>query len=140
MIRRPPRSTRTDTLFPYTTLFRSGEPLQFRLLLGIDQRRVAADIGRVAIQHAGDGAPVGLLEAVAAELHERRAFQPGLHLVEEGRPGFGRRDPLAIPFGQALVEALPVEGEPILPAQAEPRLDLAELRALEAGEIGRAHV
>src|SRR3546814_19246675 len=26
MIRRPPRSTRTDTLFPYTTLFRSGLP------------------------------------------------------------------------------------------------------------------
>src|SRR3546814_6611038 len=25
MIRRPPRSTRTDTLFPYTTLFRSNE-------------------------------------------------------------------------------------------------------------------
>src|SRR3546814_3844402 len=24
MLRRPPRSTRTDTLFPYTTLFRSG--------------------------------------------------------------------------------------------------------------------
>src|SRR3546814_9445155 len=29
MIRRPPRSTRTDTLFPYTTLFRS--PLSFAL-------------------------------------------------------------------------------------------------------------
>src|SRR3546814_18366027 len=28
MIRRPPRSTRTDTLFPYTTLFRSYEPDQ----------------------------------------------------------------------------------------------------------------
>src|SRR3546814_6478360 len=27
MIRRPPRSTRTDTLFPYTTLFRSGEAI-----------------------------------------------------------------------------------------------------------------
>src|SRR3546814_4128453 len=26
MIRRPPRSQRTDTLFPYTTLFRSPEP------------------------------------------------------------------------------------------------------------------
>src|SRR3546814_16676068 len=26
MIRRPPRSTRTDTLFPYTTLFRSNPP------------------------------------------------------------------------------------------------------------------
>src|SRR3546814_15532799 len=33
MIRRPPRSTRTDTLFPYTTLFRSSHvllPLQRR--------------------------------------------------------------------------------------------------------------
>src|SRR3546814_1599998 len=28
MIRPPPRSTRTDTLFPYTTLFRSGRPEQ----------------------------------------------------------------------------------------------------------------
>src|SRR3546814_1055421 len=28
MIRRPPRSTRTDTLFPYTTLFRSPVPAQ----------------------------------------------------------------------------------------------------------------
>src|SRR3546814_9178576 len=27
MIRRPPRSTRTDTLFPYTTLFRSRQPV-----------------------------------------------------------------------------------------------------------------
>src|SRR3546814_4523948 len=27
MIRRPPRSTRTDTLFPYTTLFRSARPV-----------------------------------------------------------------------------------------------------------------
>src|SRR3546814_1849083 len=29
MIRRPPRSTRTDTLFPYTTLFRSMPGLAF---------------------------------------------------------------------------------------------------------------
>src|SRR3546814_1681910 len=29
MIRRPPRSTRTDTLFPYTTLFRSLVPCEF---------------------------------------------------------------------------------------------------------------
>src|SRR3546814_12013561 len=28
MIRRPPRSTRTDTLFPYTTLFRSAEKIK----------------------------------------------------------------------------------------------------------------
>src|SRR3546814_11132700 len=30
MIRRPPRSTRTDTLFPYTTLFRSVLPVTVR--------------------------------------------------------------------------------------------------------------
>src|SRR3546814_1253615 len=32
MIRRPPRSTRTDTLFPYTTLFRSADAHPSRLL------------------------------------------------------------------------------------------------------------
>src|SRR3546814_14426576 len=36
MIRRPPRSTRTDTLFPYTTLFRSPA-------LGTATRRAAAE-------------------------------------------------------------------------------------------------
>src|SRR3546814_9774007 len=30
MIRRPPRSTRTDTLFPYTTLFRSTQREQWK--------------------------------------------------------------------------------------------------------------
>src|SRR3546814_18756516 len=30
MIRRPPRSTRTDTLFPYTTLFRSDDKIALR--------------------------------------------------------------------------------------------------------------
>src|SRR3546814_988178 len=33
MIRRPPRSTRTDTLFPYTTLFRSKAYLLLRFFL-----------------------------------------------------------------------------------------------------------
>src|SRR3546814_8413606 len=35
MIRRPPRSTRTDTLFPYTTLFRSVDILRLRRIDGI---------------------------------------------------------------------------------------------------------
>src|SRR3546814_1090087 len=38
MIRRPPRSTRTDTLFPYTTLFRSLD------VLDIAQHRFLAEI------------------------------------------------------------------------------------------------
>src|SRR3546814_3376324 len=36
MIRRPPRSTRTDTLFPYTTLFRSTVPLEGEALPSSD--------------------------------------------------------------------------------------------------------
>src|SRR3546814_19618570 len=32
MIRRPPRSTRTDTLFPYTTLFRSLQPVNTKIV------------------------------------------------------------------------------------------------------------
>src|SRR3546814_5206300 len=47
MIRRPPRSTRTDTLFPYTTLFRSELELE-------------SDLGRVG--RFGDGVLVGSVE------------------------------------------------------------------------------
>src|SRR3546814_2003720 len=36
MIRRPPRSTRTDTLFPYTTLFRSAKAKTINKYLGKD--------------------------------------------------------------------------------------------------------
>src|SRR3546814_3467808 len=52
MIRRPPRSTRTDTLFPYTTLFRSllgagwrnsaYRPARYRSSLSADIRRLMA--------------------------------------------------------------------------------------------------
>src|SRR3546814_11580722 len=38
MIRRPPRSTRTDTLFPYTTLFRSDEMPDAALHRAFDKR------------------------------------------------------------------------------------------------------
>src|SRR3546814_15238638 len=40
MIRRPPRSTRTDTLFPYTTLFRSDESMTGTM----DRPRLSVDI------------------------------------------------------------------------------------------------
>src|SRR3546814_20169063 len=46
MIRRPPRSTRTDTLFPYTTLFRSpGE------LVGKDLLPVSFEAGESGFDH-----------------------------------------------------------------------------------------
>src|SRR3546814_3677062 len=37
MIRRPPRSTRTDTLFPYTTLFRSNCMKEFEMRHGMNR-------------------------------------------------------------------------------------------------------
>src|SRR3546814_7995626 len=59
MIRRPPRSTRIDTLFPYTTLFRSGRnaPGGHRA----DQRCRLGDIGdgRKNQLHRQDGAATG---------------------------------------------------------------------------------
>src|SRR3546814_7368959 len=49
MIRRPPRSTRTDTLFPYTTLFRSMVRLRERLdTRGLGCRLIADWFGFLA--------------------------------------------------------------------------------------------
>src|SRR3546814_19837640 len=45
MIRRPPRSTRTDTLFPYTTLFRTKAQQRARMYaksLGMEVRRIVS--------------------------------------------------------------------------------------------------
>src|SRR3546814_2051974 len=63
MIRRPPRSTRTDTLFPYTTLFRSAEGVEEgpRLVHRVEAFGLLA--GHVDAL-AGDDAEAGLLEAV----------------------------------------------------------------------------
>src|SRR3546814_3579031 len=68
MIRRPPRSTRTDTLFPYTTLFRShaldGEVAlhELQLLLQRDvvvaalhAERVAQDVAEILERLLGEG-------------------------------------------------------------------------------------
>src|SRR3546814_10351001 len=57
MIRRPPRSTRTDTLFPYTTLFRSivtahrvrnnlEQVYGYAIAAGLAKRNPAADLRR----------------------------------------------------------------------------------------------
>src|SRR3546814_14367328 len=48
MIRLPPRSTRTDYLFPYTTLFRSGLRPRRLLLAGLGDQRAQAGL-RVGI-------------------------------------------------------------------------------------------
>src|SRR3546814_10585649 len=54
MIRRPPRSTRTDTLFPYTTLFRSSALLQGGAIDGGDASAPLFRVGDDPVDvHAG---------------------------------------------------------------------------------------
>src|SRR3546814_9125424 len=76
MIRRPPRSTRTDTLLPYTTLFRSGKA------------RPALALGRgkdlIGWRDARTGSDVLVHEA---EAHHRRLAEQrlqALRVVEAG--------------------------------------------------------
>src|SRR3546814_8352945 len=73
MIRRPPRSTRTDTLFPYTTLFRSAEHdldavtafvAAFVVLYGRVPDFSARDAGRDTLLLQGVAEPVGIIASV----------------------------------------------------------------------------
>src|SRR3546814_4242552 len=74
MIRRPPRSTRTDTLLPYTTLFRSGG-LQVRAateFAAVALRRVHVvriQPARVAVLHHAHAVRVAVLEEGRSEEH-----------------------------------------------------------------------
>src|SRR3546814_2412155 len=71
MERRPPRSTRTDTLFPYTTLFRSegdaeGEAVAAPRIAGVDIVAAPGQRDRQAIIVIGKAEPVAnRLEPVA---------------------------------------------------------------------------
>src|SRR3546814_20518434 len=94
MIRRPPRSTRTDTLFPYTTRFRSPDracatkdvrdKAAGHRLLGRRGRRARIVTARESIRGSGSRA------AVAAE-STRRGAPPTVGLA--GRSAAPRREP-----------------------------------------------
>src|SRR3546814_13397996 len=70
MIRRPPISTRTDKLFPYTTLFRSGHRVERR---EIDHRRPC---GERAIIGGDIMRDIGQEQADAAALADAALLQP----------------------------------------------------------------
>src|SRR3546814_785068 len=92
MIRRPPRSTRTDTLFPYPTLFRSGAAIA-RQDIGAPQAcrvaRLVAETARQAqharkhfvVEHAPDPRA---LDAVAHQ-QPRHAYGTGFQLLADLR-------------------------------------------------------
>src|SRR3546814_4954936 len=100
MIRRPPRSTRTDTLFPYTTLFRSHQPLDAVGVEGDalarpndepDHRRRGAFLVPACL--AADGDVVGTIKNLLAAQADRqfdlfleRAERVGHKEAGEARP------------------------------------------------------
>src|SRR3546814_4753542 len=73
MKRRPPRSTRTDTLFPYTTLFRShAEAHLARCKVG-DEHHVAADqLFRFAVAGADAGEDLPLAQFSGVEFETQQ--------------------------------------------------------------------
>src|SRR3546814_18716432 len=84
MRRRPPRSTRTDTLFPYTTLFRSGQvDLVYNDSSKVEEsvrgrvREVAADAIEVSVH-----VPVGKMARLEIEFMQDHE---DLHLIVDGK-------------------------------------------------------
>src|SRR3546814_21022628 len=79
MIRRPPRSTRTDTLFPYTTLFRSG-----RTFLGVAKHIAASPDGfDVIVAVAGAGELLAKLADKDVDNLQFRLVHAAIKVVEE---------------------------------------------------------
>src|SRR3546814_10994673 len=78
MIRRPPRSTRTDTLFPYTTLFRS--------LAGDGAHRQRGAAARIAVDPGPDDA--GQRHLFGKALRDLYRVMPGKAVDDE--QGFDR--------------------------------------------------
>src|SRR3546814_1479136 len=72
MIRRTPRSTRTDTLFPYTTLFRSSHfiPFQRCTVLSTLALQPDARLRFVGLQRIALYSPYGVMR------HQLQPFQP----------------------------------------------------------------
>src|SRR3546814_5325842 len=83
MIRRPPRSTRTDTLFPYTTLFRSPRQVEHH---GHVEHHVAAEHEELAVRevlHPHDAEDQR--QAGGHQRVHRAALQPEHQYLAENR-------------------------------------------------------
>src|SRR3546814_7640371 len=88
MVRRPPRSTRTDPLFPYTTLFRSS-------IISTQCDGKSGAIGKGHGRHAivGDQKKIG--GAASHQLRQHDFFDCGEFNCEGGRDGAVERLPRA---------------------------------------------
>src|SRR3546814_20367627 len=121
---RPPRSTRTDTLFPYTTLFRSAGPGRLRIG-GTDAAEGVEDDGA-----KGRVADVAGQQRIAARQGAARG-----KAVEDARDLPGIED-LALPVGVAgVVGALHAVQRPDLDAPALQREDGGRVSELAIGHV-----
>src|SRR3546814_5156472 len=85
MLRRPPRSTRTDTLFPYPTLFRSqrlGDGRGHRVEAIEGGRRQPHQCRLLVFEHVGDGSLAKLGMTMSAGMIEAAVEQPGVQLLK----------------------------------------------------------
>src|SRR3546814_2974191 len=92
MIRRPPRSTRTDTLFPYTTLFRSNISDQTRSSANAPYGSLGCDIW---IYPVSGGKKKNLTEAKGSNWSPAWSPDGGklaFHCVRDGVPGVWRSE------------------------------------------------
>src|SRR3546814_1119906 len=80
MIRRPPRSTRTDTLFPYTTLFRSLASMS-RAHIGLEQQHILIGLGRAELCCPFCGFPISNARIVKPDGNQDRRVILRLHLI-----------------------------------------------------------
>src|SRR3546814_4911942 len=81
MIRRPPRSTRTDTRFPYTTLFRSPWLAELQQNMFVEINTVDANNngvrdGAMVWVHSPEGAKVKVMALVTERVGRGVAFMP----------------------------------------------------------------
>src|SRR3546814_1833832 len=77
MIRRPPISTRTDTLFPYTTLFRSLKPLVATILARGQEVQLHLHPNWAGAKAGDGGAAHARFEMVEYSAHEQRDLIAG---------------------------------------------------------------
>src|SRR3546814_4402786 len=85
MIRRPPRSTRTDTLFPYTTLFRSlgpGDSLIGEEAFKIGSERLDRGAGLVRLDGGVDDIGRSVFQRLEAAAGTRCALRSEEHTSE----------------------------------------------------------
>src|SRR3546814_7397201 len=92
MVRRTPRSTRTDTLFPYTTLFRSTVDRRLRVALGNRLRVHQVEVAAAVLRLRGIAVPALHVEVVDADVADRATIQVRLahHAHQCGVAAVGR--------------------------------------------------